>query len=341
MAVDFKKFEKLDTVASIKDAPSGNYLLSKLGLFRTVNSVTPRAQIVDIVENKSIELEQVARYGSEVNTIKMDKSVLRGQELPHVATEAHVTTDDWQGLVSPSNPDQSMAVTEVIAAKALRLRESHLETVEMDLSRSLFEQRAKAAKTEDGDVDFKAVFDTAPVDFELNTSMGSSFYQQLAKIKRQLVLQYGANRSHIGKFYMFCSPDLYDALLSSPEISTLVVNKVSDAAKGFFIPENIEGYDSFQIGNTTFICVDDNRYKIEEKSGLMVPKFTTADRNPFLRVQGPASRNQDIASKGVISPFYQKVMTDRYGMITLHQEYSHMAMNLRPNYTSLVKMKTK
>jgi len=41
----------------------------------------------------------------------------------------------------------------------------------------------------------------------------------------------------------------------------------------------------------------------------------------------------------VISPFYQKVMTDRYGMVTIHQEASFIPLNLRPNYTLNVKLK--
>ena len=87
MAIDFKQFEKLDTVAAIKDVPAGNYLISDLGIFTPVNSTTPNAQVVDIVETKVSELEQVARYGTEVNAIKMDKTILRNQEIPHYATE--------------------------------------------------------------------------------------------------------------------------------------------------------------------------------------------------------------------------------------------------------------
>ena len=36
MAIDFKQFEKLDTVAAIKDQPAGNYLISDLGIFSDV-----------------------------------------------------------------------------------------------------------------------------------------------------------------------------------------------------------------------------------------------------------------------------------------------------------------
>jgi len=56
-------------------------------------------------------------------------------------------------------------------------------------------------------------------------------------------------------------------------------------------------------------------------------------------MRGLASRHQDIASKGVISSYYQKVMTDRYGMVTIHQEASFIPLNLRPNYTLNVKLK--
>lgn len=74
-------------------------------------------------------------------------------------------------------------------------------------------------------------------------------------------------------------------------------------------------------------------------SGLFVPKFSSADRNPFKLVRGPASRNQDIAAKGVISPYYQKVMVDRYNMVTIHQESSHIPLVLRPSYLLNVKLK--
>ncbi|HFI1109113.1 TPA: major capsid protein [Escherichia coli] len=164
-------------------------------------------------------------------------------------------------------------------------------------------------------------------------------YAQLAKIRRMLVKEYGASRSYLDRFFCFCSPDLYDVLASHPEVTSLITNKVAEAAKGALIPVNTAGYDSFSIGNITFILADDDRYEIEEGSGLFVPKFNGADRNPFKLVHGPASRNQDIAAKGEISPFYQKVMTDRYGMVTIHQEASFIPLNLRPNYTLNVKLK--
>lgn len=339
MAIDFKQFEKLDTVAAIKDVPAGNYLISDLGIFSDVNSTTPRAQVLDIVETQVSELEQVARYGTEVNAIKMDKTILRDQEIPHYATEADVKTADWQGLVSPANPDQVEAVSSVIAAKSIRMRNYHLETVESTLARALFKQSAKAAKTDDGDVDFNAVFGTAPLSFDLDGSAGANVYAQLAKIRRMLVKEYGASRSYLDRFYCFCSPDLYDVLASHPEVTSLITNKVAEAAKGALIPVNTAGYDSFSIGNITFILADDDRYEIEEGSGLFVPKFNAADRNPFKLVHGPASRNQDVAAKGVISPYYQKVMADRYGMVTIHQEASFIPLNLRPNYTLNVKLK--
>ncbi|MCW3459844.1 major capsid protein [Escherichia coli] len=339
MAIDFKKFEKLDTVTAVKDVPAGNHLITDLSIFSSITSTTPNAQILDIVESQVDELEQVSRYGTEVNSIKMDKPLLRNQEIPHYATEADVKTADWQALVSPANPDQEAALTEVIAAKSIRMRNYHLETVEATLARALFKQEAKAAKTDDGDVDFNAVFGTAPLDYTLDAALGQSVYQQLAQIRRMLVKEYGASRSYLDRFFCFCSPDLYDALAGHSEVTSLITNKVAEAAKGVFIPVNTAGYDSFSIGNITFILADDDRYEIEAKSGLFVPKFQSPDRNPFKLVRGPASRNQDIAAKGVISPYYQKVMVDRYNMVTIHQEASFIPLNLRPNYTLNVKLK--
>lgn len=138
---------------------------------------------------------------------------------------------------------------------------------------------------------------------------------------------------------MLLLPDLYDVLASHPEVTSLITNKVAEAAKGALIPIDTAGYDSFSVGNISFILADDDRCEIAEGSGLFVPKFSAADRNPFKLVHGPASRNQDIAAKGVISPYYQKVMTDRYGMVTIHQEASFIPLNLRPNYTLNVKLK--
>ncbi|MDM3066115.1 major capsid protein [Citrobacter sp. CK180] len=339
MAIDFKSFESLDLVTAIKDVPSGNYLISDLGIFTDVNSTTPNAQILDIVETQVSELEQVAANGTEVNSIKMDKTILRAQELPHYATESDVKTADWMGLVSPQNPDQAAAITQVIADKAVRMRNYHLETVEATLARALFQQKAKAAKTNDGDVDFNVVFDTAPLSFDLDGSAGANVYAQLAKIRRMLVKEYGASRSYLERFYCFASPDLYDVLASHPEITSLITNKVAEAAKGALIPVNTAGYDSFSIGNITFILADDDRYEIEEGSGLFVPKFKAADRNPMKLVHGPAQRHQDISVKGVIAPYYQKITTDRYGMVTVHSEAAFIPLNLRPNYTLNVKLK--
>ncbi|MGO3910147.1 major capsid protein [Huaxiibacter chinensis] len=140
---------------------------------------------------------------------------------PHYATEADVKTADWQGLVSPTNPDQVMAITEVIADKAERMRNYYLETVEASLARALFKQSAKASKTDYGSVDFNAVFGTAPLDFELNGSAGANVYAQLAKIRRMLVKEYGASRSYLDRFYCFASPALYDVLASHPEVTSL------------------------------------------------------------------------------------------------------------------------
>jgi len=41
----------------------------------------------------------------------------------------------------------------------------------------------------------------------------------------------------------------------------------------------------------------------------------------------------------LITTQYQKVITDRYGMVTIYQEASFIPLNLRPNYTLNVKLK--
>ncbi len=339
MAIDISKFEKLDTVTALKNAPAGNYLITDLGIFTPVTSRNPHAQILDIVENKISELEQVSRYGTETNAIQMDKPLLRDQEIPTVLTTADVKPADWQGLISAQDPNAEATVMEIVAQKAIRMRDAKLETVESTLARALFKQVAKASKTNDGDVDFNAVFGTGPLDFELDGSASANVYAQLAKIRRMLVKEYGASRSYLDRFYCFCSPDLYDVLASHPEVTSLITNKVAEAAKGALIPINTAGYDSFSIGNITFILADDDRYEIAEGSGLFVPKFVGADRNPFKLVKGPCSRNQNIAASGNVQDLYQWITTDKDGMITIKQEFSHIPLNLRPNYTLNVKLK--
>lgn len=338
MAIDFSKFVKLDTVAAIKDVPAGNFLIRDLGIFTPVSSPVPDAQILDIVESEVAELEQVSRFGTDTNAISIDKPLLRAQEIPTVHTTADVKPNDWQRLMSPQNPNVEAAITEVIATKAVRMRDAMLETVESTLARALFQQQAKASKTDDGDVDFNAVFGTKPQTFSLVATPGNSVYQQLAKIRRMLVKEYGANRSYVDRFFCFCSPDLYDALAGHPEVTSLITNKVAEAARGALIPVDTAGYDSFSIGNITFILADDNRYVLAEGSGLFVPKFSTADRNPFKMVKGPCSRNQDIAARGVVQDMYQWITKDSDGMLNIKQEFSHIPLNLRPNYTLSVKL---
>ncbi|NUE48116.1 major capsid protein, partial [Escherichia coli] len=156
------------------------------------------------------------------NSIKMDKPLLRDQELPHYATEADVKTADWQGLISPANPDQVAAISEVIASKAIRMRNHHLETVESTLARALFKQEAKAAKTDDGDIGFRAGVGADPLSFNLDGSAGANVYAQLAKIRGMLLKESGASRSYLDRFFCFCSPDLYDVLASHPEVTSLI-----------------------------------------------------------------------------------------------------------------------
>lgn len=147
----------------------------------------------DILDSKTLPCStpQPLTLGSRSLTFQ----ICPPMDSPHYATEADVKTADWQGLVSPTNPDQVMAITEVIADKAERMRNYYLETVEASLARALFKQSAKASKTDYGSVDFNAVFGTAPLDFELNGSAGANVYAQLAKIRRMLVKEYGASRS--------------------------------------------------------------------------------------------------------------------------------------------------
>lgn len=338
--IDMKQFTKLDTVAALQKVPAGNYLISDLGIFTPVISQNPHAQILGIVDSEVSELEQVSRWGTDTNAVKLDKAVLRDLEVPTVLTTSDVKPHDYQGRVSSTNPDIAANITEVILSKTTRMRNAYLETVESTLARCLFEQKAKASKTDMGDVDFIAAMGSAPLDFELDATASSSVYGQLARIRRQLVKQYGSSRSYLNKFFVFCSPELYDAIASHPEVTSLVINKVSDAARGAFVPVNTAGYDSMQIaGNMVFILADDDRYTIEEGSGLVVPKFNMADRNPFKLVKGPCSRNQHIAAAGNVQDLYQWITDDADGMLTIKQEFSHIPLNLRPGYTMNVKLK--
>gem|GEM_PF-6505503 len=66
-------------------------------------------------------------------------------------------------------------------------------------------------------------------------------YAQLANIRRMLVKDYGASRSYLDRFYFFCSPDLYDALASHPEVTSLITSKVAETAKGALNPLTLQG----------------------------------------------------------------------------------------------------
>lgn len=80
---------------------------------------------------------------------------------------------------------------------------------------------------------------------------------------------------------MLCS------LASRQGVTSLITSKVVEAAKGALIPINSADYDSFIIGNVTFIQADDDRYEIAEGSCLFVTKLNTADLNPLKLVRGP------------------------------------------------------
>uniref|UniRef100_UPI00255109E9 hypothetical protein n=1 Tax=Mycobacterium tuberculosis TaxID=1773 RepID=UPI00255109E9 len=78
---------------------------------------------------------------------------------------------------------------------------------------------------------------------------------------------------YVSGYYAFLSPEMYDAVALHPSVTTLILNKVSEAARGALIADDVAGYAAMSIGNITFICVDDERYKVAENSGLIVPKF--------------------------------------------------------------------
>lgn len=339
--IDMKQFTSLDTVTSIKQVPQGTFLLSSLGLFQQSTSQDPNAQILDIVERETDKLKQVSRYGTETNSITVSKPLLRSQEIPTVHTTSAIRPADWQGLVSKANPDVRAAITEVIAEKAIRMRNAKLQYVEDTLAKALFEQKAEASKTDDGDLDFNSIFGTTPLSFDLGVASTDSIYEQLGKIRRAMAKEYGEARSYVSGYYAFLSPEMYDAIAAHPSVTSLILNKVSEAAKGALIADDVAGYASMKIGNTTFICVDDERYKIAADSGLFVPKFQAAggDYSPFKFIVGPCSRNQTIAAKGVVSELYQWVNLEKNDMLELNQEHSSIPLILRTNYLMNVKLK--
>ncbi|WP_258379013.1 major capsid protein [Pantoea ananatis] len=339
--IDMKQFTKLDTVAAIKQVPQGTFLLSSLNLFQTSTSQNPNAQILDIVEKEVDKLQQVSRYGTETNSISVSKPLLRNQEIPTVHTTSAVRPADWQGLMSASNPSVEAAVNEVIANKAIRMRNAKLEYVEDTLAKALFEQKADASKTDDGDLDFNAIFGTTPQNFTLGVGTTDSIYEQLGQIRRAMAKQYGAARSYVSGYYAFLSPEMFDAIASHPSVTTLILNKVSEAARGALIADDVAGYAAMSIGNITFICVDDERYKVADDSGLIVPKFqsTASDYNPLKMIVGPCSRNQTIASKGVVSDLYQWINLEKNDMLEINQEHSSIPLILRTNYLMNVKLK--
>ncbi len=223
--IDMKQFTSLDTVTSIKQVPSGTFLLSSLGLFHRAVSQDPNAQILDIVERETDKLKQVSRFGSETNSISVSKPLLRSQELPTVHTTHAIRPSSWQGLVSKANPDVRAAITEVIAEAAIRMRNAKNEYVEDTLAKALFEQKAEASKTDDGDLDFAAIFSATPKDFTLDAGAGASIYQQLGQMRRIMAKEYNGARSYVSGYYCF-SPEMFDAIAAHPSVTTLILNKV-------------------------------------------------------------------------------------------------------------------
>ncbi|EGT3594266.1 major capsid protein E [Serratia marcescens] len=334
-------YESYDFVAPFKEVRPGNYLLQELDLFATTPSKAPTARISDIVESEASELQQNDRYGADTNSVKIDKAAMYEAEVPIVHQTASVRPHDWQGKISAID-GKEMTIEECVAARAERFQIDYLERVEKDLAQAIFTNTAEATHTDAGNVDFVSVTGKAPISQEIDfgTADTADLSSQFNKARRLLNKELRGARSFLEGMIVFCGAELYDRVRTSAYNAQLIMHKVDGAPKNAYTNQLIAGHEFFDWQNLRFILIDDERYSVDEKSGLMLPKFSRTDVNPMRLVQGPCSRNQIIAQGGVQARYGWSNVDDN-GMITMNQEFSHLPLNLRPNFQMKLKIKDK
>lgn len=334
-----KEFEGLDLVGTLSESKEGNYLIQDLGLFSRGTSSVPNARVADITAAEESKLESVSRYGTDTNHTKAPSAVFRDAEINVFHETGMVRPADWQGLISPKT-NQNMAITEVISQRATQFERDYRRTVETSLAEALFERKVTAPHTDDGDISFDAVFGVSPGSFTLDAS-ADSLYQQLAKLRRQVAQALGGARNYSDRLYVMCDSGLYDAIATNKEIQAFILHSVQQAQiSGVVIPNALSGFNTMSLGPVTFIdLAGDPTYKVEENSGLVVPRMTNPDVSFLRRISGPCSRNQSYAVKGGVKDRYGWTSVDDDGMIKMQSEFSLLPLLLRPQWLTTITLK--
>lgn len=329
---DLKRdYEGYDFVAPFKESRAGNFLLQELDLFATSPSKSPSARVADIVESEAKELTQNDRYGTDTNAVVIDKATMYEAEIPMVSQTASVRPHDWQGKLSAID-GKEMTIDECIAARADRFNIDYKERVEKDLSMAIFQGKAEAIHTDAGNIDFQAVTGKSPISQEIEFGAVNSvdLSSQFNKARRALNKELRGARSFVEGMVVFAGAELYDSIRTNAYNTQLTQYSVPGAPRNAYTNQLIAGFEFFDWQNMRFILLDDDRYELDEKAGLMLPKFSRADVNPLRMIQGPCSRHQTIAQGGVQAR-YGWTRVDDHGMIHMEQEFSQLPLNLRPN----------
>lgn len=335
-----KEFEGLDLVGKLEDIKEGNYLIQDLGLFSRGTSSVPNARVADITAAEESKLESVSRYGTDTNHMKASSAVFRDAEIPVFHESGFVRPADWQGLISPTT-NQSMAITEVILQRATQFERDYRRTVETSLAEALFERKVTAPHTDDGDISFDAAMGVSPGSFVLDASADASVYQALAKLRRQVAQALGGARNYSDRLYVLCDSGLYDAIATNKEIQAFILHSVQQAQiSGAVIPNALSGFNTMSLGPMTFIdLAGDPTYKVEENSGLVVPRMTNPEMSFLRRIAGPCSRNQSYAVTGGVKDRYGWTSVDDDGMIKMQSEFSLLPLLLRPQWLTTITLK--
>ncbi|CAI0896006.1 major capsid protein E [Serratia quinivorans] len=340
------QWEKVDLIEAFKNEDAGVYLLQDLDIVASSASGTPKARINDIVASEAKELDQVARYGTDTNHVVEPKPLPYDVEIPSVFQTATVSPADWQGIISPTTGKEK-TVDECVVDKAFIMLEDYKYTREKSLSRAIFENRAIAKHTDGGDFNFTDVTGIARQTDDLiigMSNMGTNdLVSQFSKFARKLRKQYGRARSQQLGFNVFCGTELYDALKTNTMFTTLAMSNgiaAGEKPTGIFkTAPVIRGYESFDWNEFRFILVDDSELYdgVASDAAVIVPRFGSRNVNPMRHVYGPSSRHQVLARQAT-APRTVWQTVDDYGIITIHQEFSAIDFNLRPDFLMDLKL---
>lgn len=206
---------------------------------------------------------------------------------------------------------------------------------------AIFEGKAEAIRTDGGNIDFQSITGKAPGSYEIDfgTADTADMSSQFNKARRLLNKELRGARSFLEGMIVFCGAEFYDRVRTNAYNAQLIMHKVDGAPKNAYTNQLIAGFEYMDWQNIRFILIDDERYSVDEKSGLMLPKFSRDDINPLRAIQGPCSRHQGIATEKGVQARYGWTKVDDEGMIEMKQEFSHLMLNLRPNFA--LKLTTK